>query len=158
MASGEYDEDKFLCERFAFSRWITDTKTITKERLRKIKVIIPTDTDLKYALDERDWICSFAEKNGLNFSVDSTYEQVMQTLRDGDFDLIHICTHGAQVKDNPLSSFIEVQGRRKIKAEIISGKARKFGKVNPLVIMNSCQSGMRGFSLTRIRELGYTFH
>jgi CHAT domain-containing protein len=81
----------------------------------------------------------------------------MQILKTGDLDIIHISTHGAYMKNNPLSSFIEVEGKRKIKTEFIAGKAKSFGRVNPLTIMNMCESGRPDFSLTGIQSWATRF-
>ena len=52
LDNGEPEEDEFLCERFIFSRWLIGTKIETKEKIRKVKVVVPSDSRLKSVVDE----------------------------------------------------------------------------------------------------------
>jgi hypothetical protein len=55
LENGEVEEDGFLCERFAFSRWFDRAALRVKEqKVRKIEVIIPSDTDIASVHEERD--------------------------------------------------------------------------------------------------------
>ena len=47
LDNGEPEEDEFFCERFIFSRWLIGTKIETKEKIRKVKVVVPSDSRLK---------------------------------------------------------------------------------------------------------------
>jgi hypothetical protein len=151
LDNGDIEEDEFLCERYAFSRWILDKTETLKNQLNKVKMIVPSDTNLSNALKERDWIEQFAGSRGLDVSFDSSYEQVIDTFEKGGFDLIHFSTHGEYNKDSPLLSAIELEGRVQLRAEDISGAATKFGNSSPLVILNACQTGNQGFSLTGVQ-------
>src|SRR6185437_429568 len=91
---GLVEEDEFLCERYAFCRWQIGIPPKIKEQLRKVKIIVPSDTKLKGVLEERDWIKEFATSKGLNVSFASSYREVMSTLTNGDYDIIHFSTHG----------------------------------------------------------------
>ncbi|HXS59501.1 MAG TPA: hypothetical protein VN703_01665, partial [Candidatus Sulfopaludibacter sp.] len=65
---GLVEEDEFLCERYAFCRWQIGIPPKIKEQLRKVKIIVPSDTKLKGVIEERDWIKEFATSKGLNVS------------------------------------------------------------------------------------------
>ena len=157
LDNGDIEEDEFLCERYAFSRWIVDKSETIKEQISKVKVIVPLDTNLTSAVKERDWIRQFAMSKGLEVSFDSTYEQVLNSLETGGIDVLHFSTHGERNKDSPLLSAVELEGRVQLRTEDISGRAMKFGNSSPFVILNACQTGSQGFSLTGIQGWAIKF-
>jgi hypothetical protein len=53
LKNGEIKEDPFLCENYAFSRWIVGKNERTKQQIKNIKVICPDDTNLDSAIKER---------------------------------------------------------------------------------------------------------
>jgi CHAT domain-containing protein len=83
--------------------------------------------------------------------------EVLNTLEKGDYDLIHFCSHGQYERKNSLFSFIELENGAKIRPCDISGKYTAFGQANPLIILNSCESGVQGFSLTGIQSWATRF-
>jgi len=84
--------------------------------------------------------------------VDSSYEEVKDTLRTGGYDLIHFSSHGRHVDGMPLYSVIELEDGHVIRPDSISGIATRFGISHPIVFLNSCQSGTQGFSLTGVQS------
>jgi CHAT domain-containing protein len=138
-------------ERYAFSRWLVDKPDTIKENLKKAKMIVPSDTNLSGARKERDWIEQFGKANGFEVSFDSTYDQVINTFETGAFDLLHFSSHGEHNKESPLLSSIELEDKVQLRAEDIGGTAMKFGNSSPFVILNACQTGNQGFSLTGIQ-------
>jgi hypothetical protein len=151
LENGDIEEDEFLCEKYAFSRWIVDVPERIKEKIYKMKVIVPSDTNLDWALEERDWIREFGNSRQRDVSFDTTYQQVLNTFQTGELDLLHFSTHGQSNKENPLFSFIELDDGIQLRPEDISGGARKFGRSSPVVVMNACQTGNQGFSLTGVQ-------
>jgi CHAT domain-containing protein len=145
------EEDLFLCEKYAFSRWLIGRKIVQKDIIKKAKVIVPADSDLNSAFEERDWIQKFGKQKGLEVSVDSSYEEVINTLKSGDFDLLHFSTHGKNESSNPLLSFIILEDGIEIRPENIVGVTTRFGKTHPVIILNACQSGTQSFSLTGVQ-------
>jgi hypothetical protein len=151
LENGTIEEDKFLCERFAFCRWRIGIAPVIKDQLRKIRVIVPSDTKLKKAFEERDWIKEFARNKGMSVSFASSREEVMSTFRSGDFDVLHFSTHGTHNNNLPILSVIVLENGEEITPGLISGMALTFGQVHPLVILNACQSGVQDFSFTEIQ-------
>jgi len=147
---GKIKEDKFLCEGYAFSRWLEGIDFKRKKRLRRAKLVVPTDTDLDNALLERDWIHKYAKRINLRVTTDSRFDEVLTSLRKGGFDLLHFSTHGLYDHAYPYLSGIALERGIELKPEHISGVATAFGKTNPLVILNACQTGAQGFALTGI--------
>jgi hypothetical protein len=151
--NGEPEEDHFLCERFVFSRWLIGRKKETKEFIEKVKIIVPSDTELENSINERDWIIEeFMNKKGFDVSVDSSYDEVRNTLRTSGYDLIHISSHGKHTDNMPLYSVIELEDGLTIRPEDIGGMSTAFGRSNPVVFLNTCQSGSMGISLTGIQS------
>lgn len=144
------EEDSFLCERYAFSRWLEGKAFRRKERLETAKLVVPKDTNLPKALEEQDWICKFAKRIDLDVSIDSRYDEVFTSLRAGGFDLLHFSTHGRYDHAYPYLSGITLEQGIELRPEHISGLATAFGQAKPLVVLNACQTGAQGFSLTGI--------
>jgi CHAT domain-containing protein len=75
----------------------------------------------------------------------------MNTLQHGEFDILHFSTHAKFTKDSPLLSVMQLDKKNIIRPENISGKYTAFGNSAPLVILNTCQSGALGYSLSEIQ-------
>jgi tetratricopeptide (TPR) repeat protein len=151
-------EDPFLCERYAFSRWAAGKKTvIPNEQLKKVLVVVPSSTDLTNSIEERNWIEQFGNSIGAEVIRDSKYRHVVSSLKEGEFDMLHFSTHGKYNKDDPLFSQIELEDGLYLRPEDIGENAVKFRQAKPLVILNTCQSGVQGFSLTEIKSWATQF-
>lgn len=122
-----------------------------KVEVKRLKVVVPADINITGALQENEFIQQLGKKMKLDISVDSKYEQVISTLKNGDFDVLHFSTHGRSSKSNPLYSVIELENGGEVRPEEISGMTTTFGRVHPIVNLNACQSGVQGFSLTGIQ-------
>ena len=146
-----------MSEKFAFTRWIAGKNYHIKEEIGKVKVIVPEDTNLPAATEEKKYIEQLGKLRGFEVSVDSTYEDVMGSLRNGGFDLLHASTHGTYKENVPTFSGIVVEKGYQVTVENISGVTASFGKDNPMVILNACQTGMQGFSLTGIQSWATRF-
>jgi hypothetical protein len=157
VEGGNIEEDEFLCERFSFARWLMGEPERIKTKLRTIKVIVPSGSNLPSALDELHWIIQFGNSAGMHVSIDSSYEQVNKTLEQGGFDILHFITHGKFNAENPLFSAMMLEKGILLRADDIGGTSRKFGKTNPVIILNACQTGSQGFSLTGIQSWATRF-
>jgi len=161
MSNGRTTEEEFLCEKHSFSRWVPDgpdDRIKENRQIKKIKVIVPFDTNLKNAKAERDWIKNeFGTKYGLDISVDEKYKEVVNTLENGDFDILHFSTHGRYDPINPLYSALKMEKGYEIRVDRIGGKAKNFGIYSPLVVLNACMTGSRGYSLTGIDSWATSF-
>jgi CHAT domain-containing protein len=151
-------EDPFLCERYAFSRWIVGKKIIIpNEQLKKVLVVVPSTTDLTNSLAERDWIGEFVKSIGAEVSTDSKYRHVVSALEKGEYDILHFSTHGKYNKDHPLFSQIDLEDGLSLRPEDVGEMAIEFRQSKPIVILNTCQSGVQGFSLTEIKSWATQF-
>lgn len=157
---GEY----FLCEQYSFTRWpirhynnnnyYKYYKPIAHAfQIKKVEVIAPSDTKLTNALQESEFISKFGEREGFSVRVNKTVDDLMNILDSGFFDLLHISAHGKYDSDEPLLSHISIEeGRADFRAESIVGPniTRTFSQTNPIVFLNTCQSGSQGYSLTGV--------
>jgi len=158
MRNKERRENNFLCHSFSFSRWLVSREPITKEQIKKIRVIVPRDTDLANARKEREWIKQFALDEHVDYSEASTYIEVKQnTLGNGNYDILHFSTHAKYNKDSPSLSSIMLEGGDKISPKDISVDDKIFGNSHPIVILNACQSGKQDFSFTGIQRWAKCF-
>jgi len=148
--NGKIQEDGFLCEQYSFSRWLEGKPIKEKNQIKTVKVVVPSDTNLDGALEEFDWIHNFASKVGLVVTRDSSFKEVISSLKNGGFDLLHFSTHGIYNKTYSNQSSIILEDGYGLKPENINGPLMAFGESNPLVILNACQTGQQGFSLTGI--------
>lgn len=151
--------DYFLCEQYSFTRWpirkYNNYYRIPNQefQIKIAEVVVPYDTKLTNALEEVKWITNFAEREGFNLRINNTVDELSNILDSGSFDLLHISAHGKYDPDEPLLSHISIEeGRADFRAENIVGPKVKqtFGKSNPLVFLNACQSSSQGYSLTGI--------
>ncbi len=143
-------EDPPLCESFAFSRWIEGHEVFGKERIRAMKIVVPDDTDLEMALAERDWVREFGQRVGMKVSHASNLHDVLLSLQHRSFDLLHFSTHGTYDQAYPNLSGILLENKDKLRPENLNGRSVIFGRRHPIVVLNACQTGSRGFSLTRL--------
>jgi tetratricopeptide (TPR) repeat protein len=151
LENGVGEEDDFLCERYTFSRWI-EKPDRNKKEVKNIKVIIPNDTNLAATRLEQDWILGFSDKRNIKISFDSSYDQVINTLKtEKEIDILHFSTHGQKNKEDYLLSVIELEGNTHLKPRNLEGKKVTFGQSHPMVVINACQTGNQGFSLTGIQ-------
>ena len=151
-------EDAFLCECYAFTRWILGKKiVIPNEQLKKILVVVPSTTDLANSIEERNWIQQFGTSIGAEVNTDSKYRHIISALWKGDFNILHFSTHGKYNKDHPLFSHIELENGLFLRPEDIEEISVNFRQAKPIVILNTCQSGVQGFSLTEIKSWATQF-
>jgi CHAT domain len=155
--NGRLYTDKFLCEQYSFSRWLEHDEHIKHNELKKIKVVIPTDTGLTAAIEEHAWIKLFGANIGLDVSSISTYTDVKDALDNPDFDILHFSTHGQYNEKTPQSSTIDLQGDIQIRPENLVGVTISVRDVNPIVFLNVCEAGAQGFSLTGIQSWATNF-
>jgi CHAT domain-containing protein len=81
----------------------------------------------------------------------------LATLQNGEYDLIHFSTHAGTSNEDPLLSYIEVEGGQQIRCEDIGGEYSNFGQRHPIIIFNACKTGSQDFSLTDIQGWVTTF-
>lgn len=134
----------YFCERFALSRWLTESgQRMNQLPLLKVKVVAPR-TDLQWVENE---VVAIQEIPGLKVDVLRTMQELEHFLTKGEADVLHFACHGAFQANNPGRSFLQI-GTRYLQPDDLVGEDCSFGSVHPLVFLNACESGQQGIGLT----------
>jgi hypothetical protein len=147
---GEVEEDEFLCERYVMARWLKGRNVKEKDKVARIRLVVPEDSGLISAYRERQWLEEFASERRLLTQPARTRQELLKALAEGGFDLLHISCHGLFNPDTSTKSTLYLQDKSPLTVEALSGQAVKFGFENPIVFLNACQTGRQGYSLTGI--------
>lgn len=150
---GETLTDQFFCERFAITRWIPGKKAPkNKLRLSKVALIVPNESNLVYAPEERKKLLELFGHAGIEVTqVPSDYLAVSDALGSGQYDVIHFTGHGVvKDPDNPNSAYMVLDGGQQFSPEDINGNVANLGKPGPVVFFNACQIGQLSMGLTGI--------
>ena len=143
-------EGPFLCEAFAVTRWLPGEGFKRPLRLTKLALIVPTDSGLPLAPEERDFVLSLAGDGRTVTAIDPTFTKVQDAFAAGVYDGWHFTGHGAARDANPDRSSIILSEEESFTPEDVSGQAANVGIPHPLVFINACQVGRGGMGLTGI--------
>jgi hypothetical protein len=143
-------EGPFLCEAFAVTRWLPGEGFKRPLHLTNLALIVPTDSGLPLATDERDFVLSLAKDGRSVTAIDPTFAKVQDAFAEGIYDGWHFTGHGAARDANPDRSSIILTGDESFTPEDVSGQASNVGIPHPLVFINACQVGRGGMGLTGI--------
>lgn len=146
--TGTIVEGKFLCE-YETTRWIPGYGLHSHLTLADFGVVIPDDSGLASAQEEKDFLQGLAGDGRHVTAVPATFTGLMDAFATGTYDVWHFSGHGA-VKDqqDPNRSAMQLSDGQKFTPEQISGAQANLGKAHPLVFLNACQIGRAGMSLT----------
>ena len=146
--NGRIVEGPFLCEAFALTRWFPGIGRRPELRLRRLAVVIPTDSGLPCAPQERDYLRALASGQRQITEIPATYLDVVDALSRGEHDGWHFSGHGQFVAPDPNRSAILLERGQRLRAEDICGQVSNCGLTSPLVFLNACQTGREALSLT----------
>ena len=146
--NGRIVEGPFLCEAFELTRWFTGIGRRPKLRLQRLAVVIPTDSGLPCAPQERDYLRALANGQRQVNEIPANYLDVVDTLSQGKHDGWHFSGHGQFVAPDPNRSAILLERGQRLRAEDICGVVSNCGLTSPLVFLNACQTGREALSLT----------
>jgi hypothetical protein len=163
--------DHFLCEKYAFTRWYPGKPYNTMNAVNQIKnfeFVAPIQTIKTDDLHEYDSLKNLAKDYGFEIHVDYTPETVLTSLIKGGFNLIHFSAHGKFVPESPASSYIlldnnpaneQNETESRFELGFITGPqiTKGFRTTNPLVFLNSCESGSQAYSLNGIGSWADSF-
>jgi hypothetical protein len=155
--NGKQDVEPFLCEKYAMSRWWDGIQQKQKTKIKKIKIVQPKDTNLDGAKLEAKWIEDYGKEKNITVNRAETSDKLKQSLKKGDFDLLHISTHGKYDEVSPLRSYIELEKNKEFRASSVVGNSAALEKSNPLIVMNACETGVKGFGLAGMDGWATTF-
>jgi len=146
--NGRIVEGPFLCEAFALTRWFPGIGRRLELRLQRMAVVIPTDSGLSCAPQERDYLRSLATGQRQVTEIPATYLDVLDALSRGEHDSWHFSGHGQFAAPDPNRSAILLERGQRLRAEEICGQVSNCGLTSPLIFLNACQTGREALSLT----------
>jgi hypothetical protein len=148
--NGQVTEGPFLCEAFALTRWIEGPTPKQKLHLKNIALVVPDDSRLPSAPDERDYILSLKNVQRNVSHIPATYLEVYNALLSGQYDGWHFCGHGLFQGADPNTATMYLENQDMFTPQELSGRLRNLGKAKPLVFLNACQVGRSAMSLIGI--------
>jgi CHAT domain-containing protein len=139
----------FLCEAFAVTRWLHGMPPKTRLPMARMALVVPHDSTLPNAAQERTAIRTLAERHGRHVQeIEAKAQPVREALATGTFDAWHFAGHGVIAGDHPDRASIRLDDYTKLSAEDLRGETANLGLAEPLVFFNGCTTGQSGFALT----------
>jgi len=148
--NGRIVEGPFLCEAFAMTRWLLETPLKPHLTLKKMALVVPSDSRLPFAPKEEDYVLSLAGGNRSVEKVRARFAELISTLAKGEYDGWHFTGHGGFRAPDPNRSVMFLENAEEMTPEDLSGSVRNLGLARPLVFLNACQIGNSAMSLTGI--------
>src|SRR5690606_38348012 len=146
--NGTITEDRFLCE-YEFTRWIPGYGLHSHLSLAEFGVVIPDDSGLASAQKEKAYLTGLAGPQRKVTAVPPTFEELMEAMAAGVYDVWHFSGHGSVQDDqDPNRAVIQLKDGQRFTPEQISGRQANLGRSDPLIFFNACQIGRAGMSLT----------
>ena len=150
------EEDDFICQSYALSRWIRGNPPMPLITLDESRVVGVGGTEgsdmpaLPKVKDEVASVQSILNRAGVHtVSLSPRREELFQTFSHGGFHHLHIASHGRSTPQGGDLAYIALEDGE-IAAIDLSGPALAFGNSHPLVFMNACETAQRGLSLTHL--------
>jgi len=147
---GRVVEGPFFCEAFAITRWIPPTPFKPSLKLKNMAIVVPPDSGLAFAKEERDYLLSLRGDNRQVNSAPTTSIELIEALASGAYDGWHFSGHGRSDEADPNNSPILLENQEKLTPEDLSGRVKNLGLAKPIVFLNACQIGRGGISLTGV--------
>jgi len=149
QVNGKWESGPFLCEAFNITRWHAGIGLKKEFTMNKIALVVPNDSGLKYALEERQYLLGL--KNGRDVKViGANWDDVTAAMASGEYDCWHFSGHGGFRSTDPNNSVILLSDNKRITPGFLEGEARNLGSAKPIVFLNACQVGRSAMSLTDI--------
>ena len=140
----------FLSEKYTITRWRPGIEIKRPLTLRNIALVVPPDSGLPLATQERDFVLSLAGPERKVTLVPGTFADVQDAFIAGTYDGFHFTGHGVAQDANPNRSSIILTGELPFTPEDVSGAAANVGIPRPFMFMNACQVGRSGMGLTGV--------
>ena len=143
--------DAPLCESFRLARWVSGAAAPTRLALRRAMVVRPP-ANLKATGVETGY---FAALPGVvpDLAVADPVETVGETLEAfsaGQTQLYHFACHGNFDLTDPNESKLKLADGFLTPSQLTGDRKSGLLRARPLVFVNACHAGERGFGLTRL--------
>ncbi|HEV7671355.1 MAG TPA: CHAT domain-containing protein [Thermoanaerobaculia bacterium] len=148
-AGGGSETGRYLCEAFAFARWLTGSEPTLDLPMRRM-ALVASDADSPAGLKEEK---EFLEKQqSVARSVDSVPARrnpLLQALASGGYDGWHFCGHGGQsVSNDANQAYLVLDDDQALTPSVLRSEAAGMGRSHPFVFLNGCHTGRGGLGLT----------
>ncbi|HEX8202542.1 MAG TPA: CHAT domain-containing protein, partial [Isosphaeraceae bacterium] len=145
------EEGPFFCEAFELTRWLPGLAQVPRLGLRNLALVVPGDSGLAFAAEERDFVLSLAAGDRRVTRIPATFLDLHAALASGSYDGWHFTGHGSfRDEPNPDRSALILEGDERLTPEDLGGRVSNLGKTRPLVFLNACQAGQSQMALTGI--------
>jgi hypothetical protein len=140
---GRSDDDDFLCEAFAMTRWPLGRPRQSSLRGHHLAVITSQDIDLPGAQKEHDFLRSLSSQSRMVKLIPARHGEVLEAVLPGDFSILHFSGHGSaqRAEERPV---ILLQDQMLSPTDLAEAR---FTGTKPLVFLNSSGSARAGQGL-----------
>jgi hypothetical protein len=146
-ASNSDEKADFLVEQVVLSRWLA--RPLPAELAVTTAALVAPDVNLGNVQIETTFFLELAQQHtfGLQGPLDER-DEVIDRLRDGDFQILHFATHGSFNESNADQSELTLADGSLTPADLMGGDLRGIRMGRPLVFLNACHSGQVALGLT----------
>ena len=144
-------DDPPLCESFKLARWGTGAAAPAQLALDSAVVIQP-QANLPAARVEREYFVALPDLlPGLAVAAPlQTVADSLASFSAGQTQLYHLACHGNFILTDPNDSKLELADGFLTPAQLTGDRKSGLLRSRPLVFVNACHAGERGFGLTRL--------
>jgi CHAT domain-containing protein len=158
----EWEDEAPWCISLRLTRWLRRDAQgnghkahLPRMHLKALACLSPTDSDLPAAQRERQFLGDLATQCGLSDASPAhpTWSKVMDVLEGGQYDWLHVATHGNFYSESPdTDSAIWLQDTHALTPNAIIGSAieNHIHKQRPGFFFNTCHSGREGWTLNHL--------
>lgn len=150
---GELLDDDFLCLRFEVTRWLAGERPFVPEITIRSMAVVQT-ADLPHAPRERKLFKHLKEEfPGLSSEVPplESAADLPGFLLSTDVGLVHLIGHGTPMAMHPDESGLPFPDQSVLRPGDLHGPlATHLSRRRPMVFLNACWAGRKGWSLTRL--------
>lgn len=146
--NGEREDDPFLCQQFAISRWLSGPGTVDELLVGAARPVAPIKVNLRSVQEEVSFIKHLSDLYPQIIPLEpfSDCMSVLQWLENAEFSMLHFACHGMFDATTPDNSAIMLSGNPLRPSDI---RARFGGRrPRPLLFINACHGARTGFSFT----------
>ncbi len=147
----------FLVQAFALTRWLQDAPGCLALPLSNVALVVPDDSRLKTAGEERDRMLALASGGRQVTRIPARLLELVDAMAAGGYDGWHFTGHGLAAGDNPFLWALRLENEETLRATDLYDRARNMGTTRPAVFLNACHSGLGAFALTGIGGLATAF-
>ncbi|MCD6290350.1 MAG: CHAT domain-containing protein [Anaerolineae bacterium] len=145
---GEREDEPFLCQQFAISRWLSGPGTADLLPVGAARPVAPSRINLRSVQEELSFVGQLDQlRPGIvPLAPFSDRLQVLDWLEHGEFSVLHFACHGQFDATLPNDSAITLSGGPLRPSDI---RARFGGRrPRPLIFINACYGAREEFSFT----------